>query len=105
MPPPSGTGRDSGRAVAVRGDGKVLTTENARAIVRLDEPIRRRDLEQIVPYPTARDIVLEGPPDVVAYECMCCHRDDRNTLFSTEFGLTDPLGCRQTIHLWHLNIQ
>jgi NAD-dependent dihydropyrimidine dehydrogenase PreA subunit len=54
-----------------RHHGKVLIPEHARAIVRLDKPIRRRDLEQIVPYPTARDIVLEGPPDIVAYECMC----------------------------------
>jgi ferredoxin len=54
-----------------RHHGKVLTTEHARAIVRLDEPIRRQTLERIVPYPTARDIVLEGPPDIVAYECMC----------------------------------
>jgi ferredoxin len=54
-----------------RHHGKVLTAEHARAIVRLDEPIRRQTLERIVPYPVARDIVLEGPPDIVAYECMC----------------------------------
>jgi NAD-dependent dihydropyrimidine dehydrogenase PreA subunit len=50
--------------------GKVLTLEHARSIVTLDRKIRR-DLEQIVPYPVARDIVLQGPPDVVAYECVC----------------------------------
>jgi len=79
LPSPD-TSKTSARLVrwfSDRHHGKVLTTENARAIVRLDEPIRRRDLEQIVPYPTAREIVLEGPPDVVAYECMC--RNARET--------------------------
>ena len=59
------------RWLANRHHGKVLTAEHARAIVRLDAPVRRQTLETIVPYPIARDIVLEGPPDVVAYECMC----------------------------------
>jgi ferredoxin len=51
--------------------GKVLTHDQARRIVTLSQPIPLRDLEQIIPYPTARDLVLNGPPDVVAYECVC----------------------------------
>ena len=51
--------------------GKVLTPEQARSIVRLDRPIPIRDLEQVIPYPTARKLVLDGPPDIVAYECVC----------------------------------
>ncbi len=51
--------------------GKVLTHEQARRIVTLDHPIPLRDLEQIIPYPTARDLVLNGPPDIAAYECVC----------------------------------
>jgi len=51
--------------------GKVLTHEQARRIITLDHPIPLRDLEQIIPYPAARDLVLNGPPDVVAYECIC----------------------------------
>ena len=61
-------------AVRTWGDhyhGKVLTPEQARSIVRLDRPIPIRDLEQVIPYPTARKLVLEGPPDIVAYECVC----------------------------------
>ncbi len=54
-----------------RYHGKVLTHDQARAIIELDHPIPRRDLEQIVPYALARDIVLAGPPDVAAYECGC----------------------------------
>ncbi len=50
--------------------GKVLTHEHARAIVNFDRKIAR-DLEQIIPYPTARNLVLQGQPDIVAYECVC----------------------------------
>lgn len=50
---------------------KVLTPELAKSIVRLDRPIAIRDLEQVIPYPTARKLVLDGPPDIVAYECVC----------------------------------
>jgi len=52
---------------------KVLTPEQAEAIVHLDHDLPRRDLEQIIPYPMARDLVLNGPPDVAAYECACRH--------------------------------
>jgi len=53
--------------------GKVLTPEHARAIISLDREIPLRDLEQIVPYPVARDLVLKGPPEVAVYECGCRH--------------------------------
>lgn len=53
--------------------GKVLTQEQAKAIITLDQEIPLRDLEQIIPYPTARDLVLKGPPDVAVFECACRH--------------------------------
>ena len=53
--------------------GKVLTPEQAEAIVNSERDIPLRDLEQIIPYPRARDLVLKGPPDVAAYECACRH--------------------------------
>lgn len=56
-----------------RYHAKILTYEQAKAIVTLDHDIARRDLEQIIPYPMARDLVLKGPPDVIAYECSCRH--------------------------------
>lgn len=52
---------------------KVLTQEQAESIVLLDHDIGRQDLEQIIPYPMARELVLKGPPDVAAYECACRH--------------------------------
>jgi len=51
--------------------GKVLPTELARRIITLDREIKRTDLERIIPYPIARDIVLKGPPSVTLLDCPC----------------------------------
>jgi ferredoxin len=53
--------------------GKVLTPEHAEALICLDQDIPLRDLEQVIPYPVARDLVLSGPPEVAVYECACRH--------------------------------
>jgi Pyruvate/2-oxoacid:ferredoxin oxidoreductase delta subunit len=71
-----GLGRPSprmGKRLSDHYHGKVLTHDHARAIVTNDRDIPLRDLEQIVPYPLARDLVLKGPPDLAAYECACRH--------------------------------
>ena len=52
---------------------KVLTHDHARAIVSLEHDIPLTDLEQIIPYPVARDILLTAPLDIAAYECACRH--------------------------------
>jgi len=51
--------------------GKVLPTELARRVVRLDHDIRRTDLEHVIPYPVARDIVLSAAPAITLLECPC----------------------------------
>jgi len=62
---------------ADRYHGKVLTTELACEIIRLDHDIVRTDLDQIIPYPMARDIVLNSSPGVTLLECPCRHaRED-----------------------------
>jgi ferredoxin len=53
--------------------GKVLTQEQATAIVTVDGDLLRQDLEQIIPYSVARQLVLRAPPDMAAYECACRH--------------------------------
>ena len=53
--------------------GKVLTPELAVELVKLDHDIDARDVEQIVPYPVARDIVLKNPIGITLYECACRH--------------------------------
>ena len=51
--------------------GKVLTPELAKAIITLEHDIPLQDLEQIIPYPFARDLVMKGPPEVAVFQCGC----------------------------------
>ena len=54
-----------------RYHAKVLRQEDAESIIMLNKDVPLQDLEKVIPYPIARQIVLDGPPDVVAYECGC----------------------------------
>jgi ferredoxin len=47
--------------------------EQAQAIINAEKDIPLQDLEQIIPYPMARNLVLAGLPDVAVYECGCRH--------------------------------
>lgn len=52
--------------------GKVMSTADAQALISINQPVPRQSLsEQIIPYPVARDIVLDRNPEIVAYECVC----------------------------------
>jgi ferredoxin len=53
--------------------GKVLTPELAAELVMLDHDVNARNLEQIIPYPVARDVILRSPVAVTLYECACRH--------------------------------
>lgn len=64
--------------LAERYHAKVLTHELAGSIVTLNRPIEHRTLDQIVPYPLARDIVLQAPPEIVVYECVCRNRREKH---------------------------
>jgi len=57
--------------LANRYHGKVLTHEQAKNIVTINKEIPLKDLEQIIPYPVARNLVLKGPPDVAVIQCAC----------------------------------
>jgi len=61
----------SKRRFADRYHGKVVPTDAAEQLVTLDAPIELRDLEQVIPYATARDIVMSEPDHIVALECPC----------------------------------
>ncbi len=74
LPPPPPRPRPRSRTwLSDHYHGKVLTPEHAHAIITLDRDIPLRDIEQIIPYPMARNLVLNGPPDVAVYECACRH--------------------------------
>ncbi len=51
--------------------GKVMPTPLARRLVSVRQPIALHSMEQVVPYPLARDIILQAPVDVAAIECPC----------------------------------
>ena len=51
--------------------GKVVPLDNARKLVTLDRPIELPDLEKVIPYKRARDLILHNPDHIVALECPC----------------------------------
>lgn len=59
------------RKLAHTYHGKVLTPEQAAAIVTHDHSIEGHDLEQVIPYNRARELVLHAPPEIAVVECVC----------------------------------
>ncbi|WP_045211112.1 DUF362 domain-containing protein [Desulfonatronovibrio magnus] len=51
--------------------GKALTLQQAGKLVKVDKSINLGDLEQVVPYNRAREIVLKNPDHIVALQCPC----------------------------------
>jgi ferredoxin len=50
---------------------KVLTPDAARQLVMVKEDIRLENLEKVIPYSEARDIILKNPDHIVVLECPC----------------------------------
>ena len=59
------------KAFADTYHGKVLHLEHATKLVSVNRDIDLGDLEQIIPYAAAREIVLRHPEHIVALECPC----------------------------------
>jgi len=51
--------------------GKVVPLEAATRLVTVQRDITLTDLEQVIPFAVARDIVLRSPDHIVALECPC----------------------------------
>jgi ferredoxin len=51
--------------------GKVVPLKAAAQLVTVNEPIRLPELEQVIPYVRARDIILQNPDHIIALECPC----------------------------------
>lgn len=62
---------ESSKTFADTYHGKVVTPVAARQLVMVNEDISLRDLEPIIPYAMARDIVLKNPDHIVTLECPC----------------------------------
>ena len=51
--------------------GKALPLDSARQLVSVKESIILGDLEKIIPYKSAREIILKNPDHIVALNCPC----------------------------------
>ena len=51
--------------------GKTMLVEEAKKLVRVGKSISPGDLEQVIPYTRAREIILKNPGHIVALECPC----------------------------------
>jgi ferredoxin len=51
--------------------GKVLPLELAEKLVSVEEDVELLDLERVIPYEIARDIVLVNPDTIAVFDCGC----------------------------------
>jgi len=61
----------AGGTIADTYHGKVVPLEAATQLVTVGEEIRLTNLERVVPYARARDIVLKNPEHIAVIECPC----------------------------------
>ncbi len=60
--------------------GKVVPLASARKLVTVNEDIDLPDLEKVIPYKRARDIILHNPDHIAALECPCRSSRERPCL-------------------------
>jgi Pyruvate/2-oxoacid:ferredoxin oxidoreductase delta subunit len=51
--------------------GKVVPHDQATQLIQVKQDIEIRDLESVIPYPVARDIILQNPERIIALDCPC----------------------------------
>lgn len=51
--------------------GKVIPLESASRLVTINQEVNLTNLEQVIPYSRARDIILKNPDHIVALDCPC----------------------------------
>jgi ferredoxin len=62
---------DGKQAFADTYHGKVVPLAAARQLVTVEEDIDLPDLEQVIPYALARDIILRHPEHIAVLDCPC----------------------------------
>ncbi len=64
--------KDRGNESADTYHGKVLIAGDATRLITVGTPVELTELEHVVPYPVARDIILDGSGQPIAvFECPC----------------------------------
>ena len=51
--------------------GKVVRLDDAAKFITIKKNIEIRDIDQILPYRYAKDIILKNPQNIVVYDCPC----------------------------------
>jgi len=51
--------------------GKVMPLDKARKLITVNKPLNMPDLEQVIPYKRARDIILKNPDHIAVLKCPC----------------------------------
>ena len=51
--------------------GKIVPLETARQLVSINQDIRLENLEQVIPFEKARDIILKNPDHITVIDCPC----------------------------------
>jgi len=62
---------DDGSTWADTYHGKVVPIEEAKNLVTIQEEIILKDLEPIIPYTRARDIIIQNPDRLAVLDCPC----------------------------------
>ncbi|MEW6718554.1 MAG: 4Fe-4S binding protein, partial [Chloroflexota bacterium] len=69
---PPGKKSNQGKGSLADGyHGKVVPLEAATQLVTIQEEIELKNLEQVIPFNRARDIILKNPDHIVVIECPC----------------------------------
>lgn len=75
-----GTTHGSPSSFADSYHAKVLPVETARELISIKQPVQASLPEQVIPFHTARDIVLLDPDHLVAFDCPCRAASDNPCL-------------------------
>lgn len=51
--------------------GKVLLLDDARRIITVNKEIELKNLDQVLPYGHAKDLILKNPHNIAVYDCPC----------------------------------
>jgi len=61
----------AGTHLAETHHAKIVPAETARRVIQVDRAVDLHDLESVVPYAVARDVVLDAPPTIALAQCAC----------------------------------
>lgn len=61
----------SGTSFSDTYHGKVMPLEAATRLITIQKEINLTNLEKVIPYAKARDIILHNPEQIIALECPC----------------------------------